>query len=126
MGARVVIVGKLFLSRMSQEQKVSLSAFVHLTLLVQHGEKTERAKLNRNRALFFLAATISTTKHPRHLLDSARRLQVIIMIGKQTLLLGLALLASVFLADGAKLRRIQSGKQYTEHENVKVVVNKVG
>mmetsp|Transcript_16392 Transcript_16392/g.41105 ORF Transcript_16392/g.41105 Transcript_16392/m.41105 type:complete len:629 (-) Transcript_16392:126-2012(-) len=48
------------------------------------------------------------------------------MIGKQTLLLGLALLASAFLADGAKLRRVQSGKRYEQHENVNIVVNKVG
>ncbi len=48
------------------------------------------------------------------------------MIGKQTLSLGLALLASLFLVDGAKLRRVKSGKKYELHENVNIVVNKVG
>jgi hypothetical protein len=48
------------------------------------------------------------------------------MIAKQTLLLALALLASPFLAAGAKIRRVKSGKIYETHENVKIVVNKVG
>mmetsp|Transcript_1716 Transcript_1716/g.3842 ORF Transcript_1716/g.3842 Transcript_1716/m.3842 type:complete len:628 (-) Transcript_1716:1269-3152(-) len=48
------------------------------------------------------------------------------MIGKQTLLLALGLLSPVVLTDGAKIRRVKSGKIYTPHENVNIVVNKVG
>jgi len=48
------------------------------------------------------------------------------MIGNQTLFLVLSLLAAPFLADGAKLRRVQSGKKYETHDQVNIVVNKVG
>eukprot|EP00535_Pseudo-nitzschia_heimii_P011933 CAMPEP_0197196288 /NCGR_PEP_ID=MMETSP1423-20130617/32274_1 /TAXON_ID=476441 /ORGANISM="Pseudo-nitzschia heimii, Strain UNC1101" /LENGTH=627 /DNA_ID=CAMNT_0042650073 /DNA_START=53 /DNA_END=1936 /DNA_ORIENTATION=+ len=48
------------------------------------------------------------------------------MIGKRCILLVLALLAAPNNTDSAKIRRVRSGKQYAEHENVKVVVNKVG
>jgi len=48
------------------------------------------------------------------------------MIGKQTFLLALTLLAAPLSTDSAKIRRVKSGKQYGEHENVKIVVNKVG
>mmetsp|Transcript_12340 Transcript_12340/g.28536 ORF Transcript_12340/g.28536 Transcript_12340/m.28536 type:complete len:628 (+) Transcript_12340:116-1999(+) len=48
------------------------------------------------------------------------------MIGKQGILLALALLASPHLANSARVRRVKSGKLYKTHENVHVVVNKVG
>eukprot|EP00537_Pseudo-nitzschia_pungens_P004756 CAMPEP_0172376938 /NCGR_PEP_ID=MMETSP1060-20121228/68644_1 /TAXON_ID=37318 /ORGANISM="Pseudo-nitzschia pungens, Strain cf. cingulata" /LENGTH=627 /DNA_ID=CAMNT_0013104603 /DNA_START=45 /DNA_END=1928 /DNA_ORIENTATION=+ len=48
------------------------------------------------------------------------------MIGKQTVLLALGLLSSIVLSDGAKIKRVKSGKTYEQHENVHVVVNKVG
>jgi hypothetical protein len=48
------------------------------------------------------------------------------MIGKQTVLLALALLAFPFLADSRKIVRVKSGKIYKQHEAVKLVVNKVG
>jgi len=48
------------------------------------------------------------------------------MIGKQCVLLALALLASPILTDSAKIRRVKSGKVYSQHESVKLVVNKVG
>ena len=48
------------------------------------------------------------------------------MIGKQTILLALGLLGSIVLTESAKVRRVKSGKVYAQHENVHIVVNKVG
>ncbi|VEU40686.1 unnamed protein product [Pseudo-nitzschia multistriata] len=49
------------------------------------------------------------------------------MLGKQTILLLLGLFSSIAIVDGAKkIRRVKSGKIYKEHENVHIVVNKVG
>lgn len=48
------------------------------------------------------------------------------MIGKQSFLLALTLLAAPLFTDSAKIRRVKSGKKYAQHENVNIVVNKVG
>jgi len=48
------------------------------------------------------------------------------MIGKQSLLLAFALLATPNFTYSARIRRVKSGKIYEQHENVNVVVNKVG
>lgn len=92
---------------------------------IQKGSKTQsekRTELKNPRSWLYSAVSSSSTTQYR----LVHQLQVIIMIGKQTLSLGLALLASLFLVDGAKLRRVQSGKKYELHENVNIVVNKVG
>jgi len=48
------------------------------------------------------------------------------MIGKQSLLLALALLAAPISTDSARIRRVKAGKIYKQHDDVKIVVNKVG
>jgi len=48
------------------------------------------------------------------------------MVRKQNFLLALTLLAGPFFTESARIRRVKSGKKYGQHENVKIVVNKVG
>ena len=48
------------------------------------------------------------------------------MIGKRIALLLLGPLLSAVITDGARVKRIKSGKVYAQHEAVHIVVNKVG
>merc|ERR1719506_2837052 len=48
------------------------------------------------------------------------------MIGMHTALVLLGLFSSFAITDSAKVKRIRSGKVYEDHEDVHIVVNKVG
>jgi hypothetical protein len=48
------------------------------------------------------------------------------MIGKKVLLLLLGILSSPASIESAKVKRVKAGKIYKEHDQVHVVVNKVG
>ena len=49
-----------------------------------------------------------------------------IAIGMHTALVLLGLFSSFAITDSAKVKRIRSGKVYEDHEDVHIVVNKVG
>ena len=52
--------------------------------------------------------------------------QITMMIGMHTALVLLGLFSSFAITDSAKVKRIRSGKVYEDHEDVHIVVNKVG